>query len=238
MEISTFCIVDLLVPLSSLALRPLGMIRVAVLHADLLVGRDLQYQLRSADDLQVVLVAHERQRLLDGLRPLGVEAVVVDAGFEGGEAFPICQEVELYAPRTRVLVYATSTQAPQAKRMLHRGAAGCVLDADGPEALQEGARLVGSGGHFVSTDAALYLLGIRRAFDPQHAERPRTTLTRREKQVTRAILEERTTGEIAELLNISFGTVETHRRNILAKVGARNTAGLVRCCYEMELLAD
>ena len=52
----------------------------------------------------------------------------------------------------------------------------------------------------------------------------------------RAILEERTTAEIAELLKISFGTVETHRRNMLAKTGARNTAGLVRTCYELSLL--
>ena len=212
------------------------MIRVAVLHADLVVARDLQYQLRSATDLQVVTVAHERQRLLDSLQPLDVQSVVVDASFEGGESFPICQEVELYAPRTRVLVYATTAQAAAAKRMLHRGAAGCVLDDDGPEFLQDGARLVGGGGSFVSTDAALYLMGVRRAFDPQAGERPRAALTRREKQVTRAILEERTTGEIAELLAISFGTVETHRRNILAKVGARNTAGLVKYCYERELL--
>lgn len=213
------------------------MLRVAVLHADLVVARDLRYQLRSAADLQVVTVAHERQRLLDSLQPLDVQAVVVDAGFEGGESFPICQEVELYAPRTRVLVYATTAHVAQAKRMLHRGAAGCVLDDDGPEFLQEGTRLVGGGGTFISTDAAFYLLGVRRAHDPQLAERPRAVLTRREKQVTRAILEERTTAEIAELLDISFGTVETHRRNILAKVGARNTAGLVRSCYELELLS-
>ena len=212
------------------------MIRVAVLHADLVVARDLQYQLRSASDIQVVTVAHERQRLLDSLQPLEVHSVVVDASFEGGASFPICQEVELYSARTRVLVYATTAQTAAAKRMLHRGAAGCVLDDDGPEFLQEGARLIGGGGSFISTDAAFYLLGVRRAFDPRHGERPRAALTRREKQVTRAILEERTTGEIAELLKISFGTVETHRRNILAKVGARNTAGLVRCCYEMELL--
>ena len=214
------------------------MLRVAVLHADLVVGRDLRFQLRSAGDLQVVHVTHERQRLLEALAPLGVQVVVTDASFEGGEAFPICQEVELYAPRTRVLVYATTAQTAQAKRMLHRGAAGCVLDDDGPEFLQDGVRLVGGGGRFVSTDAALYLLGVRRALAPPLAERPRLRLTRREKQVTQAILEERTTGEIAELLQISFGTVETHRRNILAKVGARNTAGLVRCCYEMELLTD
>ncbi len=212
------------------------MIRVAVLHPDIVVARDLQFQLRSADDLQVVHVSQARQHMLEALTPLEVQSVLISAHFEGGESFPVCQEVHLYSPRTYVLVYGSTDRIVQARRMLHRGAAGCVLDDDGPELLQDGMRLVGSGGSFISTAAAQYLIGLRRAFDPKLEERPRPKLSKREKQVTRAILEERTTGEIAELLNISFGTVETHRRNILAKVGARNTAGLVRSCYELSLL--
>ncbi|HIP32530.1 MAG TPA: response regulator transcription factor, partial [Crocinitomicaceae bacterium] len=49
------------------------------------------------------------------------------------------------------------------------------------------------------------------------------------------ILEELTTQEIATKLNIGFGTVETHRRNMMVKLGARNTAGLVRTALEYEL---
>ncbi len=212
------------------------MIRAAVLHPDIVVARDLQFQLRSATDVQVVHVSQERQHMLEALVPLEVEAVLLSAHFEGGESFPVCQEVQLYSPRARVLVFGTIETIVQARRMLHRGAAGCVLDDDGPELLQEGVRLAGSGGCYISTSAAQYLIGLRRAYDPKLDEQHRPKLSKREKQVTRAILEERTTAEIAELLNISFGTVETHRRNILAKVGARNTAGLVRSCYELSLL--
>ncbi|MEL7427628.1 MAG: LuxR C-terminal-related transcriptional regulator, partial [Bacteroidota bacterium] len=61
-------------------------------------------------------------------------------------------------------------------------------------------------------------------------------LSRREKQVLQLIVNEYTTGEIAEQLGISFGTVETHRRNLLIKLGARNTAGLVRTGIEYGLL--
>ena len=211
------------------------MIRVAVLHPDLALARELQFQLRSAQEFQVVHVSHERQRLLDALNPLDINAVLVAAELEGGDAFPICQEVQVYAARTGCLVYSSATLAPQAKRMLHRGAAGCVLDEDTPETLHEGLRHVGTGGTYISSASAFYLLGLRQPLDRQsHAFRP--SLSRREKDVMRAILEERTTGEIAELLKISFGTVETHRRNMLAKVGARNTAGLVRSCYELSLL--
>ena len=211
------------------------MLRVAVLHSDLVIARSLQFQLRSTDDLQVVHVAHDRQRLLDALRPLSVQAVVVSSDFEGNEAFPICQEIQLYASKTGILIYTAANLIGKAKRMLHRGAAGCVLDDDGPEILQDALRIIGQGGTHISSAAAFYLLGIRKAY-AKGEEPHRPSLSKREKDVMRAILEERTTAEIADLLAISFGTVETHRRNILAKTGSRNTAGLVRCCYELSLL--
>ena len=50
------------------------------------------------------------------------------------------------------------------------------------------------------------------------------------------IADELTTGEIAEALSISFGTVETHRRNIIQKLGARNTAGMIRIAVENKLI--
>ncbi len=211
------------------------MIRVAILHSDLSVARELQFQLRSAQEFQVVSVCHDRQRLLESLVPLNVHAAIIDANFEGGEAFPICQEIQVYAPRVGALVHSSNTQVGKAKRMLHRGAAGCVLAEDAPEVLHEAVRNVGSQGSYISSASAFYLLGLRQPLE-RTAQHYRPALSKREKDVMRAILEERTTGEIAELLKISFGTVETHRRNMLAKVGARNTAGLVRSCYELSLL--
>ena len=64
---------------------------------------------------------------------------------------------------------------------------------------------------------------------------PFPSLSRREKEVLKLILDEHTTQEIADKLFISFGTVETHRRNMLIKTGVRNTAGLVRTALEYEL---
>jgi DNA-binding NarL/FixJ family response regulator len=61
-------------------------------------------------------------------------------------------------------------------------------------------------------------------------------LSRREKQILSMIANELTTGEISEQLHISFGTVETHRRNIMQKLGARNTAGMIRIAAEHKLI--
>jgi len=61
------------------------------------------------------------------------------------------------------------------------------------------------------------------------------TLSKREKQVLQLIVEEFTTEEMARQLFISTSTVETHRANILGKLGVRNVAGIVREAMQREL---
>ena len=78
-------------------------------------------------------------------------------------------------------------------------------------------------------------------FHPNHkdvkiSESPFPKLSRREQQILEMIIDEKTTHEISTQLFISFGTVETHRRNIMIKLGAKNTAGLVRIALEYEIL--
>ncbi|MCO6477059.1 MAG: response regulator transcription factor [Phaeodactylibacter sp.] len=60
-------------------------------------------------------------------------------------------------------------------------------------------------------------------------------LTEREQEVLQLIIEEYTTKEIAKKLFISSCTVETHRLNIIQKLGVRNTAGIVREAMRMDL---
>lgn len=62
------------------------------------------------------------------------------------------------------------------------------------------------------------------------------TPTKRERQVLHLIAEEFTTKEIAKKLYISHQTVQTHRKNLLAKLDARNTAGLMRKAFERRIL--
>ena len=69
---------------------------------------------------------------------------------------------------------------------------------------------------------------------PQTTDAPteEVYLTEREKDIIKLIAKEFTNAEIADKLFISVRTVDAHRRNLLQKIGARNTAGLV--VYAME----
>ncbi len=63
-----------------------------------------------------------------------------------------------------------------------------------------------------------------------------TAPSKRERQVLHLIADELTTKEIASMLFISYETVQTHRKNLLIKLNARNTAGLMRRAFETKLL--
>jgi len=61
-------------------------------------------------------------------------------------------------------------------------------------------------------------------------------LTKREKEILQLLSKEYTNDRIAGCLNISYRTVETHRKNMMQKTGASNLAGLLRYAYSKGLL--
>lgn len=63
-------------------------------------------------------------------------------------------------------------------------------------------------------------------------------LTRREKEILQLIVDEKTTQEIADTLFLSVSTVETHRMNLISKLGVKNAAGLVKIALEKGLLKE
>lgn len=76
----------------------------------------------------------------------------------------------------------------------------------------------------------------------QHVHQPKNTnpsrnpLTSRENEILYLIAYEHSTKEIAKKLYVSYETVNTHRKNIMEKLGAKNAAGVVRLAFERKLL--
>lgn len=63
-----------------------------------------------------------------------------------------------------------------------------------------------------------------------------TNITDREKQILHLIAYEHSSKEIAQKLFLSYETINSHRKNMMIKLGVRNTAGLVRVAFERGLL--
>ncbi len=135
-------------------------------------------------------------------------------------------KVETLAGRPFLLI-GEPIDLMQVKGAFKRGLSGYLLRDVDPEHLLAAYTALLRGGHYVDPGLRDHWLRL------QLRDRPRRgghhiKLTRREREVLQLIVEEYTTDEIAVNLHISRCTVESHRANILSKLGVRNVAGLVR----------
>ena len=120
--------------------------------------------------------------------------------------------------------------------LMNAGASGYILKNTGRKELVEAILAVYNGKTYYSKDVTETIL---QNFSKKPAEQKieAVQLTGREKDVLTLIAQEYTTQEIADKLFISANTVETHRKNLLSKLNAKNIAGLVKFALQTGLVS-
>lgn len=202
-----------------------------------LVIDGIKLMLSTEKDLECVAEAHSGQEVLDYLKAQPVDMVILDINMPGMNGVETSRALQREYPGVKILALSMLKEASLIKLMLKNGAHGYVLKHAGKEEVILAIQKIFSGQHYYSEEVSeIIMASLAGNQIKEKPQSPFPQLSRREKQVLRLIVDEFTTAEIAEKLFISFGTVETHRRNILIKLGARNTAGLVRTALEYGLL--
>lgn len=171
---------------------------------------------------------HEAVALTNQLAP---DMVLMDINMPGMDGIEATKLILKAHPATKVLVLSMYGHKEFVLELLENGISAYLLKTTGKAELQMAFETVAAGGRYVAKELQdLIALGAR------HKDRDGDTthgvLTKREVEVVKLIVQERTTQEIAATLFVSVGTVETHRRNIMHKLDVRNSAGLVK--YAME----
>ncbi|MCB9281556.1 MAG: response regulator transcription factor [Lewinellaceae bacterium] len=214
------------------------MTRILIADDHQLVIDGIKLMLSTEPDLECAGEANDGSRALDMLPELQPDLVILDINMPGLNGIETCRKIRESHPNLRVLILSMLREVSLIKLVLKNGADGYLLKSAGRAEILDAIRKVRDGEKYFSPEVSALVMESLSGARTKVSENPFPKLSRREKQVLRMIVDEYTTTEIAEKLFISFGTVETHRRNLLIKLGARNTAGLVRACFEYELLAD
>jgi len=157
------------------------------------------------------------------------DVILMDINLPDKSGIDLCKEVKSIYPGIYILGLSTFNQQSFIEKMMANGAAGYVIKNATQQELMEAIHTVMKGKEYLSFDAAVAL----RKSDSQN-DLP--VITRREKEVLLLIAEGMTNGEIAQQLFIGISTVDTHRKNLLAKLGAKNTASLVRIATQLQLV--
>jgi two-component system, NarL family, response regulator FusR len=141
----------------------------------------------------------------------------------GLTALPLLRQL---APQMKIIVLTSMDEALYAERALRAGADGFVMKSEIAGALQGAIQTVMSGQVHVSSALASTLL--RRMTTNADAVTGRAELSPREIEVLRLVASGKSTREIADALNRSVKTIETHKQALKTKLGADSPARLVR----------
>lgn len=156
------------------------------------------------------------------------DVILMDINLPDKSGIDLCKEVKEKYPSVYIVGLSTFNQQSFIQKMQENGASGYVLKNASQNELMEAITTVAKGKTYLSDEAASSLKGN------ENSEAP--VITRREKEVLELIAAGSTNNEIANRLFISSATVDTHRKNLLAKLGAKNTASLVRIAMEHRLI--
>ena len=139
-------------------------------------------------------------------------------------------------PDSKILVLTVHDELAYISKMLHAGALGYVLKTTNKAELITAIKSVSKGEKYFSTEVTETMLSRFIDSHKSDSDAEEKELTIREIEVLVLISTELTNAEIGEKLFISTRTVDAHRRSLLSKLGARNTAGLVAYAIKNKFL--
>jgi DNA-binding NarL/FixJ family response regulator len=156
------------------------------------------------------------------------DVILMDINLPDKNGIDLCKEVKEKYPSVFILGLSTFNQQSFIQKMMNNGASGYVLKNATQEELMEAIEEVSKGKIYLSDEVAS---SLRKEEVPEIP-----VITRREKEVLLLIADGLTNTEIAKQLFLSTTTVDTHRKNLLAKFDVKNTASLIKRAAQLQLL--
>lgn len=156
------------------------------------------------------------------------DVILMDINLPDKSGIDLCKEVLQKYPTVKVIGLSTFNQLSFISKMLDNGASGYLLKNASKSEILKAIETVMKRGQYLSLEASEMM--------KKNDEDEAPTLTRREIEVLQLIAEGFTNAEMSEKLFVSVTTIDTHRKHLLAKFKARNTASLIRLATQMKFV--
>ncbi len=211
------------------------MIRVVIADDHTILREGLKQLLQSAEDLEVVGEASDGHEVMQTVRAVDFDVLLLDMSMPGRSGMELIKLVKAEKPRLRILVLSMHEEHQYAVRAIRAGASGYLTKESAATLLVAAIRKVANGGAFISAEVAEQLA----LSAMPHAETlPHTALSDREFQVFRMLVAGAGVTQIAGDLNLSAKTVSTHKARLMEKLGVSNQTELIHYALKHRLSDD
>jgi DNA-binding NarL/FixJ family response regulator len=165
---------------------------------------------------------------IDALEKEQYDLILLDINMPVMTGLEAAEIIRKRFPRVKIVILSMFNDLKNIQRVVKIGAQGYLLKDSSKNELVEGINTVLDGGtYFVDQVKELLITGLR-----SESRFSEVKLSKRELNILKMICLEYTTHQIAHEMDLSTHTVDTHRKNILSKTGAKNSVGLLKFAIE------
>jgi len=193
-----------------------------------MVAEGVQAILETYNDIEVVATLGNGTEAIARVEALAPDVVLLDLNMPEMNGLTATEIILERRPSTRVLILSMHDSPEYISTALSHGAAGYVLKDVPTEEIKRAIDRVKDGERYLCT-------GAHASLGPRTRD-GKEPLTNREQTILLQLAQGRSNRDVAEALEISIRTVETHRKNIKRKLGIASTAGLTRYALEHGVL--
>ena len=210
------------------------MIKIAITDDHYVVLKGIEALLKEEVHIHVISTHETAQSTLDALSIEQPDILFLDINLPDINGIVLTKTLVKLYPEIKIIALTNHDDVSFVKRMLDNGAYGYVLKNAHKEELLKAIEVVNKGERYLQKAIEKKILNQSLGRTENKALQPK--LTRRETEVLHAIYEELTTQEISEKLFVSPKTIEAHRMNIMSKLGAKNSVGMIKIAIQKQLL--
>jgi DNA-binding NarL/FixJ family response regulator len=201
--------------------------RILIVDDHQIMRDGLRLLLRGQEGLEVVGDAFDSETGWRAVQEMRPDLVILDVELPGTGGVPLARRVQRAFPETKVVILTGHAEEKFISAALQSGVQGYVLKELAGAELLTALRAVLAGQIYLAPEVStLVVRSFRRQLEAGEASEGR--LTDREREVLRRVAEGETTKGISFSLGVSMKTIETHRLNLMRKLGLRSVAELTK----------
>ena len=204
------------------------MINIFLVDDHPLIRKGLSQLLGQEEDMQICGEAEDVASALKGIPQTGPDLVIADISLRGNNGLELIKNIKALYPHLKVLVFSMHDEVVYAQRALRAGARAYVMKQEDAEKIKAAIRRIMEGDIYVSQRVSDQLLHQIVNGTASSTQSPVDRLSDRELEVVQSIGNGLSTREIAEALNVSVKTIESHRAHIKEKLNLKNATELVQ----------
>lgn len=203
------------------------MITVHIVDDHKILAEGLQKLVNESGFTQTTATSYTGKECLANLRQEQPDVLLLDINLPDASGIDLCKEIKEKYPSIKIVALTSYSEYSIVRQMTENGASGYVIKNAMPEEILMSIETVAAGETFLCEQIDMLM---------KRSTKQHVWLTPREKDLLKLIVDGFTNTEIAQQLFLGVETVNSYRKNLLFKLGARNTAVLVKMALEEKLI--